>query len=354
MDDYDDRRSPKRKRPDTHQDFAVQQPHGVIPNSMQQRRSSRDTMPPPPKRSHSSSWTDQSRSLLSRQNQHVGESPSGLCHYGPASLENDYDPSGDCLPSYTKTNGVFQDHSRGAFGRAPPTVPNVFGKRQFQDGEIDGNFGLSAPTRLKSDLSGISPNRLTLPPSTPSLVSRYPPHRVGISVNVRTGKPALPTPESLNSPFQRTSYRPTAPNHGPGASPFFSNRTLATTKVAPSPFIKRPSASMAQRTPVNHPAVNPPVLAPTSSRPSTFSWLTTPLRQGQHQHQNQSHHVYDTAMGQNGSGAYRQRGGHERTIYQQPSLNSFSFTAQPQIEDVEERRSSRAAFISHGRRAARR
>lgn len=344
---YDDCRTSKRKRSCTAAEFVLRHPHNVNDSDpMQQQLSSRDIMPPPPRRLQDANSTISIRPASSRLHQYVDQSPSRSGHYGRT---DDYNfitrPA-----TYTRAGMLSEDLSNDAFEGTAQVPASFLGERHIDDSKVDQNFGFPS---LGSRQPGVSPNRLTLPSSTPSMVSRATPHRVGMLANARTSKSALPRPESSRSPHRMANYRVPSNGQGPSASPYFGSRRLPANQAVASPFINRPSLSAGRQSTPNHSAANPPILAPTASTPwKQLSWFTAPFRQGQHQGQTQQRSITEEL--QSGSGAYRQPCARQHVTDQRPSHNSFSFTNQPQIESLDRGYGSRNIFAKHGRRAARR
>lgn len=342
-------RTLKRKRLDTTENLAISYQHNLDSNERQQRLSSRDAMPPPAQLLQDTSWTKLSRPAASRQFRSIDHSPARRDDYGEEAVGDNYNRPNGQRPMFNGAKPMTEDRSHGMFA---PTA-SYFREWHADDGELDRNFRFSAPSRLESRLAGLSPSRLTLPPSTPSVVNYATPRRLGISANARTSQPPLPTPKNSRSPQRQVSQHPSTQGDAPAASPFFSSRSLATGRDAPSPYVNRPPQQVAQPNARSHSTVNPLLHAPSAAAPWKRAWLTAPCKQGQRE--SQSRQGSSTEQLQNGSGAYRQPGGHRQSNNdQQPSINSFSFTNQPQIEHVIGGRSSRAPLASHGRRPARR
>lgn len=342
-------RTLKRKRLDTTDNLPISYQHNLDTNERQQRLSSRDVMPPPAQLLQDTSWTKHSRSAASRQFRILDHSPGRGDDYSEVAEGDKYNRLNSQRPMFNGAKPVTEDRSHGIFA---PTAFN-FRERHAHDGELDRNFRFSAPSRLGSRLAGLSPSRLTLPPSTPSIVNSATPRRLGISANARTSQPPLPTPKNSRSPQRQVSQRSSTQSDAPAASPYFSSRSLATGRVAQSPYLDRPPQPVLQPNARSHSTVNPLLHAPSAAAPWKLAWLTAPFKKGQRE--GQSRHGSSTEQLQNGSGAYSHPGGHRQSDRdQQPSINSFSFTSQPHIEHVVGGRSSRAPFASHGRRPARR
>lgn len=349
---FEDSRPLKRKRLDTTTDLRMQHQHSPDEDRILQQPSSRDAMPPPTQLMHDTTWMNLNKPATSRQYQTINQTPSRNSHTSPIPQDHSCTLSHVQRPTFSRASIISGDRSYGVSENMLPATSNLLRQCQFDDGELDQKFRFSAPSRVESRPLGVSPNRLTLPPSTPSLFNYTIPRRIGISANARTSKSSLPTPKNSRSPQRRVSSRPPTQSNAPAASPYFSSRSLASGPVAPGPYINRPPQQMAQPTARSHSTVNPPMYAPTASAPWKLSWLTAPFRQGQHESQSQQ--GLRTERLQNGSGAYRQPAGYQHRNDQRPSLNSFSFMNQPQIENVDVGKSSQAAYASHGRRPARR
>lgn len=353
----DGNRPSKRKRLETISEFEIHQQRSPNVDGMLQRRSSRDEMPPPTQLLHDTTWTNLNQPVVARRYQSINQVPGGHDRSDSTHLDNDYTLSNNGSAGYSFRN-VPEERPCGEFASVASPAPNYPRNRQFDDGELDRDFRFTAPSRLESRLSGVSPNRLTLPPSTPSVVSHRFPRRIGLSANVRTSKPPLPTPENSRSPERRVGYRPTTQtNAAPAASPYFRSRTLTTSQMVTSPFINRPSQPMAPPNPRSYTSCNnPPMHTPAASTPWKLSWLTAPYKRDQSDTPGRRQGSSTEQRLQNGSGAYRHPGGHQNANNddRRPSNNSFSFTDQPRINSTDGGRSSRAAFASHGRRPARR
>lgn len=342
-------RHSKRKRLDTTNDNANSYQHDLVINERQQRLSSRDAMPPPAQLLQDTSWTKVGRPAASRQLQSLDYNPGRHYDYAELIEGDNYSHLNGQPPMFKRVNPVTEHRSHGMFA---PTTSNPT-QRHADDGELDRDFRFSVPSRLESRLAGHSPSRLTLPPSTPSIVNYATPCRLGISANARTSKPPLPTPNNSRSPQRQVDHRSSTQSDAPAASPYFSSRLLATGQVTTSPYVNRFPPSPARPHGRSQSTVNPILHAPSAAAPWKLAWLTAPFRQGQHE--SQSRQGSSTERLHNESGAYRQPAGHRQSDNdQQPSINSFSSTSQPQTEHVDGGKSSRAPFASHGRRPARR
>ncbi|KAL8835352.1 MAG: hypothetical protein Q9170_003341 [Blastenia crenularia] len=346
----------KRKRPEPVHNSAVlypQRPHRPDTEASQQRVQNSEIMPPPPWPFQDTTWKNSSRPIPLRRQLYMDRSPSNSGHFSQTSQADAHRHSNARLPTYLKTSMISEDMSHNAYETKAPMCAGFPIVRQITDCEMDRNFSFCAPSHSGSRPSGLSPNRLMLPPSTPSIVPRATPRLIGMSANVRTSKPAFPTPESLNILHRNVAYRASGNNHGPGPSPYFGNQSLPVTPAAPSRLTDRPSFSMDRQSLTKHPAVDPPVLAPTASTSwKQLPWLTAPFDHGQNLGQDQQKSV--NAGPQNGSGAFRQPGTRHHVKTQRPSINSFLFTNESHVEGVGIERSSRAAFSSPERRAVRR
>lgn len=335
-------------------DHGLRNPQSPNTTRVIQQPSSKDEMPPPAQLLHNTTWTNPDRQALSRQYRSLGQIPGRHSHNGPTSLEDDFSPSdiGSTRgPMFNGTDNVPEDRSYDVPENMMPAASLSLKEPQIDDGELDRNFR-TAPSRLGSRLSGISSSRITLPPSTPSIFNHHTPRRIGLSANVRTSRPPLPTSASSRSPPRKIGYYPPAPSNAPAASPYFSNRALPNSQVSQSPYVDSQSLPVAPPNHRSRSTINAPIHAPAASAPWKLPWLTAPFRQGQRE--SQSRQGSSAEQLHNGSGAYRQPGGHQHVHDQRPSLNGFSFATQPQIENANGGRSSRTPFASHGRRPARR
>ncbi|KAL8939932.1 MAG: hypothetical protein Q9216_003089 [Gyalolechia sp. 2 TL-2023] len=346
-DQCENHRLSKRKRPGVDAEPVSRHSNDVDRYPMQQQLSRRDIMPPPPKRLQHATSTILNKLASSRQQQYVDQSPSRSGHHAQIDAHN-------LTPrptAYTRSNLASKDLSGDSL-EGIAQAPNSFLRQgHIDDRKLEQNFVLSS---VGSRRPGVSPNRLTLPSSTPSLVSRATPRRMGMLTNARTSKSTLPRTESSCTPSHRiANYRVPGNAHGPSASPYFGSRGLLASQAVASPFINRPSLSAGRQTTLDQPITKSPALAPTASTPwQPLSWLTAPFSQGQHQRQTQQQSI--TEVLQSGSDAYRQSCSRQHLTDQRPSINSFSFTNEPQLESMIRGDGLRNAFANHGRRAAHR
>ncbi len=341
-------RPSKRKRLDTTNNNTIFYQHNLDTNERQQRLSSRDAMPPPAQLLQDTSWTKLGRPAASRQLRSLDYKPGRHYDYAEMIEGDNYSHSNGEPPMFNRVKPVTEQRSYGMFA---PTASNPT-ELHADDGELDREFRPSVPSRLESRLAGHSPSRLTLPPSTPSIVNYAIPCRLGISANARTSKPPLPTPNNSRSPQRQVGHRSSTRSEAPAASPFLSSSSLATGGVATSPYVNCVPPSLARPPGRSQSTINPILHSPSAAAPWKLAWLTAPFRKGPHE--SQSRRGSSTERLHNGSGAYRQPAGHRQFDNAQPSINSFAFTDQPQIEHGAGGRSSRAPFASHGRRPARR
>lgn len=343
---HDDYCSSKRIRLNTANETVSQRSYIVDSDLIQQQLSSRDVMPPPPKRVQAVTSGMSSRPASFRRKQYVDPSPSRPGHCGPT---EDY----VCITTpanYTRTNMFSENLSRDGFGSTGEAPVNHIREQRVDDRKVDYNSRLSS---LGSRQPGRSPNRLTLPSSTPSIVSRATPGRVGMIANARTSKSVSSNPGGSRPSNNMAKYSGPANGHGPSASPYFGSRQLPANHAVPSLLIHPLRFSAGRQTVSNNHSANTPVLAPTPSIPwRPLSWLSAPFKQDQQQSQTQPQSIIEEAQGS--SGAYRQPCTRHHLKDQRLSLNSFSFTNQPQIESLGRRDSSRNIFAEHGRRAAHR
>ncbi|KAL8727392.1 MAG: hypothetical protein Q9166_006064 [cf. Caloplaca sp. 2 TL-2023] len=318
--------SPKRRRVGTRENLDLQHQNESGLHSVQQRLASRDAMPPPSRRLLKKPVLNQSGPWSFSQSQSFGSTPMKALNE-PACSPNSYSDVYSLSHTQSPTQGKTLSESNYVFsGIARDTDPvnsSSIWEQQHNDSELDKRY---RPSVLGSCPSGVSTNRLTLPPSTPSAFNYATPRRrVGISANARTSQQPFLTPESLSSLHEKFDHREVVPSNQPIASPHFSNRV--------------PAASHAPQRPYTNGSV-----------PRKFSWLTAPLGQDQRQDQGSS----ASEKLQNQSGAYRRPGGPRHPTDQPVSVNSFSFTNQPQIGGENVGRRSSASFANHGRRAVRR
>ncbi|KAL8802570.1 MAG: hypothetical protein Q9182_003735 [Xanthomendoza sp. 2 TL-2023] len=337
---------------------------------LQQRLASRDIMPPPsgrllkrPQLNASRSWAS-SRSPIS---DHPSMEPvkgygRPSCH--AKSADEEHIVSNVSNPSLSRsiagpkprlasvTKNISPNLSRFVYDQKD--INSNFSRSSHDQKDDDGELDKTLfPASHRSHSSTLFMNRLTLPPSTPSVVSYNTPRRsVGMSANIRTSQPPFLTPKSTSSLQARLSHRNSMQNNQPMASPHFSNRTLVPFNTAQRPYTNGSVFSTAAQGSLSIPRRAMPMLGSTSPAPPKFSWLNAPLpdqmRCQSQQRSNNRDELQDVL------GAHRLPGGPRQPMDQPLSLNSFSFTSHPQIGgDTVERRSENT-FISHGRRAARR
>ncbi|KAL8682762.1 MAG: hypothetical protein Q9186_001184 [Xanthomendoza sp. 1 TL-2023] len=363
---YNNGSLPKRRRLGPTDNYGTGQQHGSDTCSLQQRLASRDMMPPPsgrllkkPQPNASRPWS----SSRSQNSDHASWEALNGCGQ-PSCYSKSYDEeqnishisSPSIGASFTgpkprlasMTRGIGPNLSRFVYDQQDinPSLSRTIYDQRDNDGELDKAL-LSSSHR--SHPSSLSTNRLTLPPSTPSVVSCNTPRRsVGMSANIRTSQPSYLTPKSTSSLQARVSHRNPIQYNQPMASPHFRNRTLASFNTTHRPYTKESAFS---QDPSSDPRLDMPMFGSTNSAPRQFSWLNAPLP-GQVQRQNQRGTNNKDEV-QSGSGAYR-RPGARQSMDQGLSLNSFSFTSHPQIGDGTVERRFGNSFINHGRRAAHR
>ncbi|KAL8784663.1 MAG: hypothetical protein Q9213_003833 [Squamulea squamosa] len=335
---YTNEPSSKKRRLVTVDNLAKQHKHKLGTHRSQQRLTSRDAMPPPPGRLPKNHLPPQSR--------HWSSCPSQTLEPHTMETLNAHKP----LPFHSNTyiEGTTISHvsspTRGKTATAsrPNYIPTGTNSntplsiwQQRNDGELGKAFHASV---LASRSSGLSTNRLSLPPTTPSVFKHSTPRRrVGISANARTSQPPFLTPESPSSLQGRFDHRNPGHTNQPIASPHFSNQALPGLQNIQRPYTNGAALSVLPK----------PI---TSNAPQRFTWLPPPQRRVDHQDQERPH----GEELQGGSGAYRRPAGSRNPDGESPSLNSFSFMSKPQIEADVVGRKLGASFMNHGRRAARR
>ncbi|KAL8821209.1 MAG: hypothetical protein Q9223_000724 [Gallowayella weberi] len=366
---YNNEPSPKRRRVEPRDNCRIGQQHDSDTVSLQQRLASRDIMPPPSGRLLKKPQLNASRPWSSSQSQNFDyPSMEALNGYGRPSC---YSKSSNEEHNVSHVSSPSMDKSMtGPKPRLASVTKDISPNRsRFIYDQKDINLNLSRTTYDRDDDGELDrvllssshrshpstrfTNRLTLPPSTPSVVSHNTPRRsVGMSANIRTSQPPFLTPKSTSLCQARLSHHNSIQNNQPMANPHFSNRTLAPFNTAQRPYGNRSAFSTAAQGPLSNPRRGTPMLGSTSPAPRKFSWLNAPLPDQMQGHSQQRTNNRDELQG--GSAAYRRPGGPGQPMDQPLSLNSFSFTSHPQIGgDTVERRSGNN-FISHGPRAARR
>lgn len=347
---YNNETSTKRRRLGAAENYDIEQQHGSDPQSLQQRLASRDIMPPPSRRLVKEGLSNASKQWLSGRCQspiHPSMEPMDAYRQclKPHSREQHHSYFPNPSPA---TSTIGPKSSLATTNRSPSRF--IYGHRG-NDGELDRAFLSSSHRSHPGDLST---NRLSLPPSTPSAFNYTTPRpngrHIGISAHVRSSQPSFVTPESTRSSQPRFGHHNPGNFTQPTASPHFSNRALAPFNTMQRPYTKDRTFSPTSKAMVSDPRLSTPRLTSTSSAPRQFSWLTAPLGQSQHQGHQRSYggELLD------GSGAYQRPGGPRASTNESISMNSFSFTSQPQIGDGKVERRSSSSFPSHGRRPVRR
>ncbi|KAL8695311.1 MAG: hypothetical protein Q9218_000210 [Villophora microphyllina] len=322
--------------------------HGCTGQSLQQRLTSRDAMPPPAGRllntvvPHS-----RSRFPFAQQNTHhenpinavLASRGHGHC---PNFSREEYNHATVHIPTFPGPSMELQPASSDTFEGTGSARSSFYWRQQENDGELDQTIYPAVPRSRSSNISPLK--RLTLPPRTPSNTSHAVPRpQVGILANARTSQPIYRTPGCFQ---QRLSGRATGDDSQTAASPYFSNRTLATSLPTQSPYANRPTIQTSQHAPFITPRISS-ALAPGASTPSTLSWLSPSFRHDPHS-DTQRASMTDFRCKPD---AYRLSAGPRQANNQRLSLDSFVFTQQPQIDSGS---SSMIPFANHGRRAARR
>ncbi|KAL8972990.1 MAG: hypothetical protein Q9183_000242 [Haloplaca sp. 2 TL-2023] len=322
--------------------------NGFQSRGLQQRLPSRHMMPPPPGPVSNNGFIDTPGQSPTRDHHFYGqvrtlESKQNLQH--PWMYEDEYGFLDTSAPLTGRPDTSTKKGSSRKHESITPASGRWLRSQQNNDGELDQNASSSVTLRGSGPPSTSPAKRLTLPQRIPSIVNRATPRRqAGISANVRTSRPPFSVPEPSRSLQTRPGYRDASRSTPPAASPYFSNLALPNRQATQTPY---PAGLQPfSRTPRAPPAS--PMLAPPQTTPGRMPWLTSfhaPDRQ-----QNQS----GSQISQRASGAFRQPGGYQRSADQGPSVNSFSFTTQPQIENVQMQRNSRVPYGNYGRRAAHR
>ncbi|KAL8953801.1 MAG: hypothetical protein Q9222_000366 [Ikaeria aurantiellina] len=315
-----------------------------------QRLSSRDAMPPPPKdyrRSRVSGRGDRPIPLRNQDHDRSFEQKlpsSGRIGYNAMVSGNETRASTPRSRSMGRRNDGYNVHLSDSYNNHQSTHQI----QQGSDGELDQDFRFSLPQR---HTSGISPIRLTLPPSTPSIASlTNQRRRLGISANARTSQRPFPTPNSMSFLPERFGHRPSSDFHRSIPSPHFSKQGFATRDTAQAPDSGHqalPNMDQGLTAGFNRHAFAP---APIDQGMGKLSWLTAPFNHAQY-HIPRSSHGQDLLSG---SGAYRMPGGPRETVNQTPSTNALSFTNEPQVGEQLLGQTSKATFANHSRRAVRR
>ncbi|KAL8766463.1 MAG: hypothetical protein Q9209_006757 [Squamulea sp. 1 TL-2023] len=334
---YTNEPSPKRRRLVTVDNLETQHQHELGTHRLQQRLTSRDAMPPPSGRLPKNHPPSQSRHWSSCQSQTLDQHTMEIINahrplpfdsnsYNERTISHISSPmQGETLTASRRgliPNGTYSNASRSLL-------------QQRNDGELDK---ASHASILGTRSSGLSTNRLSLPPMTPSVFKHITPRRrVGISANGRTSQPPFLTPESSSSLQGRFSHRNPGHINQPVESPHFSNQALPAPHNLQRPYTNSTALSMLPK-------------SITSNVPQRFSWLPPPQRQVEHQDQ-------ERPQGeelQGGTGAYRRPGGPGHSVGEPPSLNYLSFMSKPQTKADIVGRKLGASSVNHGRRAARR
>ena len=319
--------------------------NGFQSRGLQQRPPSRHMMPPPPGPVANNGFIDTPGKSPTRDHHFYGqvrtlESKQNVQH--PWLYEDEYgflDTSAPLTERPDSKKGPSRKHES-----TTPASDRRLRSRQNNDGELDQNAGSSVTLRGSGPPSTSPAKRLTLPRRIPSIINRATPRRqAGISANVRTSRPPFSVPEPNSSLQARPGIRDARRSTPPAASPYFSNLALPNRQATQTPY---PAGLQPfSRTPR---APTSLMLAPPQTTPGRMPWLTSFHAPDTQQNQSVSQ------IPQRASGAFCQPGGFQRSAVQGPSVNSFSFTTQPQIENVQMQRNSRVPYSNHGRRPAHR
>ena len=224
-----------------------------------------------------------------------------------------------------------------------PAVDRPLWPCQLNDGELDqGSFSFAArPSRQPN----ISPNRLSLPPRTPSLTGRTTPRRqAGILANARSSHLQWSTQR-----ISRLQYEPPdlqgLRNGEAAASPYFRSAALLPRQEGASPFF---GSKTLPNAPSNLSLQNGSQAAGFQCAP------VSPLAQS---FQTRRAEVSDRSIGQetgHETSAYRMSAKFRHHDAHRSLINNFSFTANPYVGISSEQKASRIMRSSSSRRPAHR